>query len=66
MADAPTRRRARTGGRAGAASRRGSAVIEQMPWNPPVNIDRPTEPLGTHDLDGVQPILTLAPEEEEQ
>ncbi len=38
-------RKGRSGGRAGAAARRGSAVIEQMPWNPPINIDRPTEPL---------------------
>ncbi|WP_425043959.1 trimethylamine methyltransferase family protein [Primorskyibacter sp. S87] len=38
-------RRRRGGGRAGAAARRGSAVIEQMPWNPPVNRDRPIEPL---------------------
>ena len=40
-----SKRRTRSGGRAGAKDRRGSAVIEQMPWNPPVNIDRPTEPL---------------------
>ena len=39
------KRRKRTGGRAGNADRRGTAVIEQMPWNPPLNIDRPTEPL---------------------
>ena len=39
------KRRKRTGGRAGSAARRGTAVIEQMPWNPPINIDRPTEPL---------------------
>ncbi|MFK7870846.1 MAG: trimethylamine methyltransferase family protein [Roseobacter sp.] len=47
MVDASTQRRSRSraGGRAGAASRRGSAVIEQMPWNPPVNRDAPTEPL---------------------
>ncbi|MCV3271209.1 trimethylamine methyltransferase family protein [Roseobacter sinensis] len=45
MAEAATRRRTRSGGRAGAASRRGTAVIEQMPWNPPINTDRPTEPL---------------------
>ena len=44
MSDVP-KRRARTGGRAGAQTRRGTAVIEQMPWNPPVNIDAPTEPL---------------------
>ncbi len=44
MADDSKRRR-RGGGRAGAAERRGTEVIEQMPWNPPVNLDRPTEPL---------------------
>ncbi len=44
MADTGARKR-RGGGRAGAAARRGSAALEQMPWNPPVNIDRPTEPL---------------------
>jgi len=47
---AESRRRKRSGGRAGNADRRGTAVIEQMPWNPPVNIDRPTEPL---DEDGI-------------
>ena len=45
MTDAPTKRRTRGGGRAGAKQRRGTTAIEQMPWNPPVNIDRPTEPL---------------------
>ena len=48
MAEAMKRRKrggGRAGGRAGNAERRGGAVIEQMPWNPPVNIDRPTEPL---------------------
>ncbi|WP_417728156.1 trimethylamine methyltransferase family protein [Roseovarius sp.] len=39
------KRRTRSGGRAGGVARRGSAVIEQMPWNPPINLDRPTEPL---------------------
>ena len=47
------KRRKRTGGRAGSAARRGTAVIEQMPWNPPVNTDRPTEPLRP---EGVQAI----------
>ncbi|MBZ8117176.1 trimethylamine methyltransferase family protein [Roseovarius sp. LXJ103] len=41
-----TKKRRRGGGRAGAADRRGSAVIEQMPFSPPLNIDRPIEPLG--------------------
>ena len=45
MAVTETKRRTRTGGRAGAARRRGTDVIEQMPWNPPTNIDAPTEPL---------------------
>ncbi|NSX54631.1 trimethylamine methyltransferase family protein [Parasulfitobacter algicola] len=52
MADAGTRRR-RGGGRAGAVTRRGHAVIEQMPWSIPINNDRPTEPLTE---DGVQAI----------
>ncbi|MDP5215661.1 trimethylamine methyltransferase family protein [Ruegeria sp. 2205SS24-7] len=46
-------RRKRGGGRAGAAARRGSAVIDQMPWRIPVNIDRPIEPLSP---EGVQAI----------
>ncbi|MCA0870098.1 trimethylamine methyltransferase family protein [Seohaeicola saemankumensis] len=46
-------RKRRSGGRAGAASRRGTAVIEQMPWRLPENLDRPTEPL---DTEGVQAI----------
>ncbi|MBU2981834.1 trimethylamine methyltransferase family protein [Lentibacter algarum] len=45
--------RGRSGGRAGAAERRGADVIEQMPWRLPKNIDRPTEPL---DEEGVQAI----------
>ena len=53
MTDAPTKRRSRTGGRAGAASRRGSAVIEQMPWQPPVNMDRPTEPLTPEGVEAI-------------
>jgi len=50
-AQAPRRRR--HGGRAGHAARRGGTAIAQMPWAPPLNIDRPTEPL---DADGVQAI----------
>jgi trimethylamine---corrinoid protein Co-methyltransferase len=46
-------RRRRGGGRAGNAARRGGVVIEQMPWRPPVNLDRPTEPL---DADGIAAI----------
>jgi trimethylamine--corrinoid protein Co-methyltransferase len=52
MAEAATRKR-RGGGRAGNAARRGGAVIEQMPWRIPVNLDHPTEPL---DADGVAAI----------
>jgi trimethylamine--corrinoid protein Co-methyltransferase len=37
--------RRRSGGRAGHASRVGAAPIQQLPWGPPRNIDRPTEPL---------------------
>ncbi|SDD51429.1 trimethylamine methyltransferase family protein [Ruegeria marina] len=52
MADTDTRKR-RGGGRAGAAARRGKAVIEQMPWRLPINVDKPTEPL---DQEGVEAI----------
>ena len=51
MDDAAPKRR-RTGGRAG-NSRRGGAVIDQMPWRMPVNTDRPIEPLTE---EGVQAI----------
>lgn len=51
MADGQVRRRG--GGRAGAATRRGKAVIDQMPWRLPINTDRPTEPLTE---EGVQAI----------
>jgi len=40
-----TQRRRRGGGRSGNVERRGTEAITQMPWNPPTNIDRPTEPL---------------------
>jgi trimethylamine--corrinoid protein Co-methyltransferase len=53
MADHATRRRSRSGGRAGAAARRGSSVIEQMPWRIPVNTDRPTEPLSPEGLEAI-------------
>jgi trimethylamine--corrinoid protein Co-methyltransferase len=49
--DAP--RRGRSGGRAGNARRTASKLPPQMPWNPPINRDAPTEPL---DADGVQAI----------
>jgi len=56
-----TKRRRRGGGRAGNAERRGTATIEQMPWNPPINIDRPVEPLGEEGVlaihDGAMRIL---------
>jgi trimethylamine--corrinoid protein Co-methyltransferase len=44
MADTLTRKK-RSGGRAGNSARRGTAVIDQMPWRIPVNHDRPTEPM---------------------
>ncbi|WP_299024027.1 trimethylamine methyltransferase family protein [uncultured Sulfitobacter sp.] len=60
MSDQP-KRRTRGGGRAGAQTRRGTAVIEQMPWSPPINIDRPTEPLSPEGVaavhDGAMRIL---------
>ena len=52
MADTRTQRR-RGGGRAGAAARRGAAVIDQMPWNPPINIDHPTEPLPPEGVEAI-------------
>lgn len=52
MSNASTRRK-RGGGRAGNTRRTTTNLPEQMPWNPPVNRDRPTEPL---DEDGVQAI----------
>ncbi|MFT4959493.1 MAG: trimethylamine--corrinoid protein Co-methyltransferase [Paracoccaceae bacterium] len=52
MAEGDERKR-RGGGRAGAKQRRGTEVIEQMPWRLPVNVDRPTEPL---DEEGVAAI----------
>jgi len=45
--------RRRGGGRAGASARRGSAVIEQMPWRIPVNTDAPTEPLGPEGVEAI-------------
>jgi trimethylamine--corrinoid protein Co-methyltransferase len=44
MADTITRKK-RSGGRAGNSARRGTAVIDQMPWRIPVNHDRPVEPM---------------------
>lgn len=44
MSDTAPKRK-RGGGRSGNATRRGGAVIEQMPWRLPINVDRPTEPL---------------------
>ena len=52
MADRSQKRR-RSGGRSGNAERRGASAISQMPWQIPINNDRPTEPLNE---DGVQAI----------
>ncbi len=61
MADGASGRRRRGGGRAGNAARRGGAVIEQMPWRLPVNLDRPIEPLSEEGVaaihDGAMRIL---------
>ncbi|MEP4197464.1 MAG: trimethylamine methyltransferase family protein [Aliishimia sp.] len=51
--DKAPRKRTRGGGRAGAAARRGSAVIEQMPWRIPVNTDGPTEPLTPEGVEAI-------------
>ena len=53
MPDTDPKRRTRSGGRAGAKTRRGTSVIEQMPWNPPINIDRPTEPLTPEGVEAI-------------
>ncbi len=52
MNQQPTRR-GRSGGHRGNTIRRKRDLIEQMPWNPPVVTDRPTEPLND---EGVQAI----------
>lgn len=52
MSDTAPKRK-RGGGRSGNTARRGGAVIEQMPWRLPINVDRPIEPL---DEEGVQAI----------
>ncbi len=49
----PAKRKRRSGGRAGHAARRGTEAILQMPWNPPVNIDSPTEPLGPEGVEAI-------------
>jgi len=50
-------RRKRAGGRAGNALRKGLRAIEQSPWRPPLNTDRPTEPIPP---EGVQAIHDAA------
>ena len=52
MAERSQKRR-RGGGRAGNADRRGSAAIEQMPWQIPINNDRPTEPLSDEGVEAI-------------
>ncbi len=51
----------RHGGRAANTARRKGEIIHQMPWRLPVNIDRPTEPLGPEGVlaihDGAMRIL---------
>ena len=37
----------------GRVERRGAAVIEQMPWAPPVNTDAPTEPLRPEGVEAI-------------
>ncbi|WP_238368033.1 trimethylamine methyltransferase family protein [Mesobacterium pallidum] len=59
--DKAVQRRKRTGGRAGNATRRGVDIIDQMPWGPVRNIDRPTEPLSAEGVaaihDGAMRVL---------
>ena len=52
MSDTPTRRR-RAGGRSANTARRSQELFQQSSWRLPVNIDRPTEPLGE---DGIEAI----------
>ncbi|TNC74638.1 trimethylamine methyltransferase family protein [Rubellimicrobium roseum] len=52
LAEAGARRK-RSGGRAGNAARRGTAVMEQMPWRIPLNHDRPTEPLPPEGVEAI-------------
>ncbi|MEM1430676.1 MAG: trimethylamine methyltransferase family protein [Pseudomonadota bacterium] len=44
-ADNPAPRRRRQGGRSGNTRRGATGTLAQMPWAPPENTDRPTEPL---------------------
>ncbi|MEM8787380.1 MAG: trimethylamine methyltransferase family protein [Pseudomonadota bacterium] len=55
--DTLSRQSRRAGGHAANARRATALAIEQMPWGPPVNTDRPTEPL---DAEGVQAIHNAA------
>ncbi len=54
-------KRRRSGGRAGNARRNPTAIIEQLPWRLPINLDRPTEPLAAEGVaaihDGAMRIL---------
>lgn len=45
--------RRRGGGRAGNARRGAAAALAQMPWAPPLNSDRPTEPLSPEGVEAV-------------
>ncbi len=52
MSEAPTRAK-RAGGRSGNSRRSASRAIEQMPWQLPVNIDAPTEPLPPEGVEAI-------------
>lgn len=52
MADTPNRRR-RSGGRAANTAKRSAELFKQSPWRLPVNIDRPTEPLGPEGVEAI-------------
>ena len=51
-------RKKRSGGRAGNATRRGTAVIDQMSWRLPINTDRPIEPLRPEGVQAIHAIRT--------
>jgi len=48
-----SKQRRRSGGRSGNAHRRGGAAIAQMPWQIPINNDRPTEPLTDEGVEAI-------------
>lgn len=50
---APTARRRRSGGRVGNTRRKDGFRLDQMPWQVPVNTDKPTEPLRQEGVEAI-------------